>query len=115
MKNSPLKEVAAPSRALPVLVVTTPTQPRAEQAQTPTRKDPVQSLLPWLGALGHTFFVIEPCDRPDNLYGGWRNCSENGCIEHALLDMKPGRQIWQKVSKRGKYGAVTESYKEVTP
>jgi hypothetical protein len=82
---------------------------------TRVRKDPRQTLLPWLGALGHTFFVIEPCDRPDNIYGGWRNCSENSCLKNALLDMKPGRQIWQKVRKRGKSGAAGETYRDVTP
>lgn len=80
------------------------------------RKDPRKSLFPWLGALGHTFFVIEPDDSEHGkCYGGWRNCTESGCLQHALIDLKPGQQVWQKVMKRGKYGAVKVSYKEVTP
>jgi hypothetical protein len=85
------------------------------KTETIERKDPVKSLLPWLGALGHTFFVIEPDDSPNSLYGGWRCCSENGCIEHALIDLKPGRQVWQKIMKRGRYGSIKVTYKEVTP
>ncbi len=72
-----------------------------------TRSDPRKSLLPWLGALGHTFFVIEPDTRPDNIYGGWRNLCEASCLAHCE-DMKlPGRQIWQKTGK-GKYVKVWE-------
>lgn len=70
-------------------------------------KDPRESLLPGLGGLGHTFFVIEPCDRPDNIYGGWRNCSESSSLKDALADMQAGRQIWQKTDRK--------KYKNVTP
>lgn len=35
----------------------------AQPLHTPiARSDPTKSILPWLGALGHTFYVIEPDD-----------------------------------------------------
>ncbi len=92
------------------------TQPQIDTTSQVERQDPRKSILPWLGGMGHTFFVIEPDNSEHGkLYGGWRNRSENGSLAHALTDLKPGQQVWQKVMKRGKYGAVAVSYKEVTP
>lgn len=81
-------------------------------------KDPIKSLLPRLGALGHTVVVFERNDDPmhGGLYGGWRNICEASHLEHVQdLLATPGRRVYQKTTKRGKYGAVVETWKDVTP
>lgn len=72
------------------------------------RSDPRKSILPWLGALGHTFFAIEPDNTPNGrLYGGWRQRCEASDLA-SLEDLKlPGVQFWQKTHK-GKYRKVWE-------
>lgn len=81
------------------------------------RSDPTRSILPWLGALGHTFFVLEPDDSESGkIYGGWRTISESASLAHAVCDgIKPGQQVWQLVTKRAAGGAIKHSYREVTP
>lgn len=75
--------------------------------------DPRKSILPWLGALGHRAFLIDPTS--DTLYGGWRSFCEAPAVKDLMDLYRPGMRIFEKVSKPGRYGAVREEYIERTP
>lgn len=85
------------------------TTPPAKGHTATPRKDPRKSILPWLGALGHTFFVIEEDDSErGQIYGGWRSVSEDGTKDYALQGLtSEKRQLWQRTGKA--------SWKNITP
>lgn len=65
--------------------------------------------------MGHRVVLAAPASGVHaKLYGGWYALCEANAVSEVVDLFKPGYRVFQKVAKRGKYGAVREEWQEVT-